>query len=356
MQVSVYPNRQTSKITAFALPSLLIPTAQGASVSEGSEEQSYDTATNVAPVLVHSLSTSLPSEIDFALRTDVSGYQTRQKLLRASLSTLDGIKGRVKPPRTRIQEFVHDMSEKTVGRIKNDRKEIFSYMSDPRSDNALEDKFYLMACQPGLRESDSLSVLNHTAISDFRESLMSVLDDVVNAEQTEESRLLTTDKTILQSDTENDSNAFPIVDSACVDNISSTDIAHAYVSLPAVPLMLSDDDSINSKFFQVVKQPIPVKVYSPGEPYSKTSLIKSPTSEVMKSFPQEPPYKSISGLLPDKRQINVPPPFYRETFGILGGKKQIEINPRIISSTNPIPVGSSKGDTNRNNRNNKNIK
>lgn len=271
---------------------------------------------DVLPVSVHPVPRADRSAFKYITDESISGYQNRRKLLRASLSGLDWEKDYVKPPQARIVNYKHEYTERLLDRVKKERREVFSYLSDDPQPDKLTDKFYMMACQPGLRQSDSLSALHNVAIDDFRASIINTL--VANGDldlgheepaQSPEKEKGADGKSIKEHFTDDitvnfPNNAAPVIDQPRLKSASQTTSAGSEEGISSAEEVL----------------------YSPGMPYSRILTAATASRATSAQFPFEPDWPVE---VPDLRQVNVPPPFYRTTFGVLGDRKEIKENPKL---------------------------
>jgi hypothetical protein len=300
-------------------------------------------------------------DLKYVISRDVTGLQNRKKLLRASLSGLDWKKEFVKAPRARLSEYRHQSTERLVGRVEREREDVRAYMTESLGvlGDALEDKYYLMACEPGVRDKDSVNASKKNMVNDFRASLFETLGGGADY-------------------------GFGLEPGDVAGMFASSGNSNAYTPPPTEPKFhgnpyqreaeptgrtLNDDDTcsvtsaelmaelesqrapaqegaeagtgtgsggggaVPCPFLEGEGEPLPAGAgwealgLGPGPAPADSADTRGTTRAGTVGLPKELPFPSEKV---DYRQVNVPPPYYRKTFGILGERKDIGASPATL--------------------------
>lgn len=261
-------------------------------------------------------------DLTYVISRDISGLQNRKKLLRASLSGLDWKKEFVKAPQARVKYHLHQSSDRLVERVKRERDDIRAYLSEANPQEVLEDKYYAMACEPGLREKDSVNANSKDLVVNFRASLFKNLADIEEAEfnidpSSVEAAYSPNTFTARRASVTVASNDLKIDSPQVLDDDISVNDAAVVGQISSDAAEITGEVKFQTTPTRVTARPIT----------SKTTSSRATTAL---SIPEELPLP-ISKI--DYRQINVPPPFYKKTFGILGAQKMIGSNPKWAGPT-----------------------
>ena len=275
---------------------------------------------------------TVTDDVKYLSSRDVIGYQNRKKLLSSSLSSLDRQKEILKAPRARVKEFRHQQSKRMVEKVQREKADVSAYLTEAAYNEVLEDKYYIMACEPGVREYDSVNASKKETVKSFRNTLFSECTDLDELEGDlanvfSQNHFLEMSKepyVSLQKSLNDD------------DSLSTTDGPN----IVSLQKSLNDDDSLTttggpnivgklSECSENIVDDLPEQdvMVLPGayRTMSPNALLSRPTTS---DIPIELEYPADKI---DYRQINVPPPFYRKTFGVLGERKNIEVNPKFAS-------------------------
>lgn len=264
-----------------------------------------------------SIELSGKDDLKYVISKDITGLQNRKKLLRASLSGLDWKKEFVKAPRARLKHHIHQSSERLVDRVKKERDDVGAYLSEASTHEVLEDKYYAMACEPGIRYVDSVNANNKTIVHDFRMSLFQNLAVIEELAYCEANNIAVS----LPIDPRNDSPQNPPIDDESVNSAAAkikleNEIKNA-ANLSRGSAKSRQLDTANS---DVNNRPLT----------TKTTLTRATTAATLPEELEFPVDKI------DYRQINVPPPFFRKTFGVLGSRKEIGLDPKILAKSESV--------------------